>query len=117
MVHDTRTPDSELRDHILAGEVDFRQLMSSTLEGHTIENGETVWQHLSHRIDALLAGEEVVITRFELPDWHPESPCHGGDPGDSFALGADDILRPYESTEPMPPNRGRANGWRGSSSG
>jgi len=108
MAHDTLSSDAQLRDYLLAAAVDFRELMSSTLEGHRIENGETVWEHLSHRVDALLAGAEVTMFgRFELPDWHPESPCHGGDPGDRFALGPDDILRPCESPEPkfVPPNR------------
>jgi hypothetical protein len=110
------TGDPDLRDYLLAEFVDFRELMSSTLEGHTIENGETVWQHLSHRIDALLDGREVTISRFQLPDWHEESPKFGGDPGDRFTLGPDDILRPYESPEPkLKLNRAerRANGWRG----
>ena len=109
--------DAELRDHLLASAVDFRQLMSSTLEGYRIENGETVWQHLSHRVDALLDGKELTFSRYELPDWHPESTVYGGNPADNFELGPDDVLRPYESTESMPPNRGWANGWRGSSSG
>lgn len=112
--------DTQLRDYLLAAAVDFRQLMSSTLEGHTIEGGETVWDHLSGRVDALYAGEEVVISRYELPDWHPKSPKHGGDPGDRFELGSDDILRPYESTEPrFVPNRAqrRAMGQRGRNNG
>lgn len=85
--------DTDLRDHLIAAAVDFRQLMSSTLEEHTIEGGESVWDHLSHRVDALLDGEEITFSRYELPDWHPEAPCHGGNPGDSFTLGPDDVLR------------------------
>ena len=65
--------DTALRDHLLASAVDSAE-MSSTLEGHRIENGETVWEHLSHKVDALLAGEEMEIARYDLPDWHPESP-------------------------------------------
>ena len=87
------TTDSELPDYLLGEFVDFRELMSSTLEGHRIENGETVWQHLSHRIDALLDGREVTVNRYQLPDWHEESPKHGGNPADRFTLGPDDVLR------------------------
>ena len=109
--------DSRLRDYLLGEEVDFRELMSTTLEGHKIENGETVWQHLSHKVDALSAGKAVEFHRFELPDWHPESPKYGGDPCDRFELGPDDVLRPSESKAPkfVPPNRAtrRAMGWRG----
>jgi hypothetical protein len=93
MARDLQDTDSELRDYLLAAAVDFRQLMSTTLEGHKIENGETVWDHLSRRVDALLDGEEVTISRYQLPDWHPQSPKYGGDPTDSFALGPDDVLR------------------------
>jgi hypothetical protein len=108
--------DLKLRDHLLASEVDFRELMSSTLEGHTIEGGESVYDHLSRRVDALLAGEAVVFTRFELPDWHPLSPKYGGDPSDRFVLGPDDVVRSDESPEPrLKLNRAerRAAGWRG----
>ena len=109
--------DTEPRDHLLAAAVDFRQLVSSTLESHTIEGGQTVWEHLSGRVDALLEGREVTFARYELPDWHPLAPCHGGNPSDSFTLGPDDVLRESTSTEPrfVPPNRAtrRAAGWRG----
>ena len=94
------TSDPSLRDYLLGEFVDFREMCSTTLEGYRIENGETVWQHLSRRIDALLDGREVTINRYQLPDWHDESPKHGGDPADRFTLGPDDILRPYESPEP-----------------
>jgi hypothetical protein len=114
--------DSRLRDHLLASAVDFRQLMSTTLEGFTIEGGQSVWDHLSGRVDALLEGKEVTFSRHELPDWHDEAPCHGGDPSDSFTLGPDDVLREATtSTEPrfVPPNRAqrRAMGWRGETNG
>lgn len=112
--HPTSEPD--LRDYLLGELVDFRELCSSTLEGHVIANGETVWEHVSHRIDALLDGRPVTINRYQLPDWHEESPKHGGNPADRFTLGPDDILRPYESPEPKPRlNRAerRAAGWRG----
>ena len=85
--------DTDLRDYLLAAEVDFRQLMSSTLEGCTIEGGESVWDRLSHRIDSLLDGEDVQISRYELPSWHSESTRFGGNPADRFDLGADDVLR------------------------
>ena len=100
MARDLQDADAQLRDHLLASAVDFRQLMSSTLEGYTIENGETVWEHLSHRVDALLDGEEVTISRYLLPDWHPQSPKYGGNPGDNFVLGCDDVLRPVGRPTP-----------------
>jgi hypothetical protein len=96
VAHDTRTPDSELRDHFVALYVDLRELFSRTLPDDRTESGESVWEIWSPIVDALLAGESVVVARYELPDWHPESPKRGGDPGDRFELGSDDILRPYE---------------------
>lgn len=93
MAHSKQNADTQLRDYLLAAEVDFRQTMSATLEGHRIENGETVFEHLSHKVDALLDGEAVEFSRFELPAWHPEATCHGGHPSDRFELGADDVLR------------------------
>ena len=88
--------DSGVRDHLIAEAVDFRQLMSSTLEGHRIENGETVWDHLSHRVDALLEGKAITFSRYELPPGHPMAPPHGGHPTDSLELGADDVVRAAE---------------------
>jgi hypothetical protein len=85
--------DSQLRGLLLESAVDFRQTMSAALEGQTIENGETVWDHLSRRVDALLADEAVVFRRYEFPDEHPLSPKYGGDPTDLFELGPDDVVR------------------------
>jgi hypothetical protein len=99
--------DSTVRDHLIAEAVDFRTLMSSTLKGHKIENGETVWDHLSHRVDALLEGKAITFHRYELPDGHPMEAPHGGRPNDLLEIGEDDVVRPYESAEPQfaPPNR------------
>lgn len=105
--------DSALRDHILAGYVDFRETMSNTLEGYLIENGESVWQHLSHRIDALLEGKPLSISRGDLPDSHPESCANtGGSPDDKFVLGPDDVLRPDDSGHAFVPPRRPVGDWR-----
>ena len=106
--------DAKVRDHLLETAVDFRQLCSTTLEGYTIEGGQTVWDHLSGRVDALMEGREVLLSRDDLPAWHPESTRHGGRPDDRFTLGPDDVLRPYESPR-FTPNRAqrRTDGWRG----
>ena len=103
--------DTRLRDHLLASAVDFRELMSSTLEGFTIEGGQSVWDHLSGRVNALMDDQEVLVSRDDLPDWHPESTRYGGRPDDRFVLGCDDVLRPYEPPRFTPSKR--ADGWRG----
>jgi hypothetical protein len=66
------------------------------------------------RIDALYEGRAVLVSRFELPDWHPMNPKYGGDPADHFELGEDDVLRPHEGPK-LKLNRAqrRAAGWRG----
>jgi hypothetical protein len=114
MAHSVEDSDSKVRDYLLETAVDFRQLCSTTLEGYTIEGGQSVWDHLSGRVDALMDGREVLLSRDDLPLWHPESTVHGGRPDDRFVLGADDVLRPYEPPR-FTPNRAqrRANGWRG----
>jgi hypothetical protein len=88
--------DSTVRDHLIAEAVDFRAMCSKTLEGHKIANGETVWEHLSHLVDALLDGKAITFHRFELPRGHPMAAPHGGHPSDSLVLGEDDVVRPDE---------------------
>ena len=110
--------DSAVRDHLIAEAVDFRARTSSTLQGHKIESGETVWEHLSHKVDALLEGAAITFHRYELPDSHPMGPPHGGNPNDLLVLGEDDVVRPQpREVGPrfVPPNRARrrATGWRG----
>lgn len=85
--------DATVRDHLIAEAVDFRAMCSKTLEGHKIENGETVWEHLSHKVDALLEGKAITFHRFELPRNHPMAPPHGGDPNDLLQIGEDDVVR------------------------
>jgi len=90
--------DSAVRDYLLGDAVDFRAMCSKTLEGHKIANGETVWEHLSYRIDALLDGKAITFHRHELPPGHPMSAPHGGHPCDSLELGADDVVRERQRT-------------------
>ena len=52
MAHDTFAADAKLRDYLHASAVDFRQLMSDTLEGHRIENGETVLEGTAAELSA-----------------------------------------------------------------
>ena len=60
-------------------------------------------------------GRAVEISRYELPDWHSESPKYGGDPGNRFVLDVDDVLRPAPESPRVLPNRAqrRAMGQRG----
>ena len=50
-----------------------------------------LWQAFSGDVERLVAGEEVLIHRYDLPDWHPERDA--GLPGDYLILGVDDVLR------------------------
>jgi hypothetical protein len=96
MAHDIQSADAQLRGYLHAELSDF----VSTYENIALAGGDTelaVYTRKSFqpRLDALLTGEEVpLICRYELPDWHGEATCHGGDPGDRFTLGPDDVLRP-----------------------
>jgi hypothetical protein len=54
-----------------------------------------LWQAFGAPVDQLAAGEEVLIHRYDLPDWHPERDA--GLPGDYIVFGADDVLRPFEA--------------------
>src|ERR1700742_4368389 len=97
--------DSAVGDHLIAEAVDFRALMSNTLKGHKIENGETVWDHLSHKVEALLEGKAITFHRFELPDGHPMEAPHGGNPNDLLEIGEDNGVRPAAGPQFIPPNR------------
>src|SRR5262249_49977027 len=56
------------------------------------------------------AGDEVMIHRFELPDWHPWAACHGaGGPADLLELGPDDVVRPVPSHQGGSVRRSTAN--------
>jgi hypothetical protein len=96
MAHDIQTADAQLRSYLHAELSDF----VATYEGIALAGGDTelaayTRKSFQPRLDALLSGAEVPsISRYELPDWHPESPVHGhGDPGDRFTLGPDDVVR------------------------
>jgi hypothetical protein len=91
--------DTQLRDHLIANAVDFREMYGRKDIGKTAD-GRTAWDILSGKVDALLEGKAITFHRFELPDWHPESTLYGGRPDDSFTLGPDDILRPEEPSAP-----------------
>lgn len=58
----------------------------------TPELDAALWEAFSGDVDGLAAGEEVLIHRYDLPDWHPERDA--GLPGDYLVFGADDVLRP-----------------------
>jgi hypothetical protein len=82
--------DAAVRTYVLEAEIDFRALMSKTLDGYTI--GDTsVFDHLSGRVNVLLDGGEVEVHRFELPDDHPAR--FRGNPCDYVVLGSDDVVR------------------------
>ena len=107
--------DSRVRDYIHAETVDIVQ----SWENNALNDGDTkfaryiqkCWQP---RIDALYEGRAVLISRYELPLWHPMSTKYGGDPADHLELGPDDVLRPYVSLK-LKLNRAdrRAGGQRG----
>jgi hypothetical protein len=123
VAHDIQSADAELRGYLHAELADFVE----TYVNIALASGDTelaTYTQRSHqmRLDARLEGREVrFINRSDLPDWHPESPKHGGDPDDRFSLGPDDVLRPEETKAPKlrPPNRAqrRAMGWRGETNG
>jgi hypothetical protein len=104
MARSVERHDADVRDHLLVDAAEFRKTMSTTLAGFQLDNGGSVWDLLSHRVDALLDGRQVELSRYELPDWQTES--RAGRPDDRFVLGADDVLRPVEqSSHFVPPNR------------
>ena len=85
--------DEDVRRDLLADAVEFRRLMSATLEGYLVGGTQTVWDHLTGPVDALLENKPIEVPRYKLPDWCGESCRYGGRPYDRFVLGSDDILR------------------------
>ena len=111
--------NAQLRDFLCAQLCDFVQLYESKArrDGDTLLATEVRRVH-QRKLDALLDGEEVDgIHRFDLPDWHPESPVYGGSPSDDFTLTVDDVLileEPAPPPRPLPNRKERrAAGWRG----
>jgi len=107
--------DGKLRGYLHASYADLRELFSSTLPDDRKADGRSVWEIWTPVCDALLEGRAIEISRYELPDWHLESPKHGGNPHDRFVLDADDVLRPAPELPKVTPNRAtrRAIGQRG----
>ena len=86
--------DSRVRDHLIAWYVDLRQMfVNIALKGSDEELARYTRAHWTPMIDALLGGEAVTFSRYELPSDHPQAPPHGGHPSDLLTLGADDVLR------------------------
>ena len=86
--------ESTLRDYLLAVYVDLRQLFTNTLAKDSAESGQYAWDQWTPLIDALLDGEAITFSRYELPPDHPQAAPHGGAPTDRLELGGDDVLRP-----------------------
>ena len=53
--------DEDVRTYLLADAVEFRRLMSTTLQGYTIEGGQSVWDCLTTPVDALLENKEIEV--------------------------------------------------------
>jgi hypothetical protein len=95
MVHSKQHADSMLRDHLIATYCDLRQMFVNTARtGKDTELESYTMAQWTPLINALLDGEAVTFSRFELPADHPQAPPHGGHPCDTLELGADDVLRP-----------------------
>jgi hypothetical protein len=87
--------ESALRDHLIALYVDLRQTFVNTARNGSDEELERcVQSEWTPMINALLDGEAITFSRFELPPDHPQAAPHGGNPTDTLELGADDVLRP-----------------------
>jgi hypothetical protein len=105
--------DARLRNYLHAELADF----VATYVNIALASGDTkLVDHtrklFQPRLDALLEGREVrSINRYDLLDWHNESPkLSRRHPLDKFSLGPDDVLRPAdEPTGPrfVPPNRAK----------
>lgn len=125
MAYSVEKPDADLRGYLHGWLADFvERTVNNALRDEDPEFADYARKVHQPRLDALLEGREVKhISRGNLPDWHPESPLYGGDPGDYFTLSAepDDVLTRDESKSLafVPPNRAerRAAGWRGSWNG
>jgi hypothetical protein len=86
--------DSALRRHLIELRSELRMLFTDTLlDGPDgAQWGEYAWTECSKGVDPLVAGEAVLVHRYELPDGHPQ--LMAGHPSDYLVLGADDVLRP-----------------------
>ncbi len=89
-------PDAEpeLRDYLIAHFCDRRQTYVNTARRGSDEELERyVRAEWTPLIDALLDGKAIKISRFQLPEDHPQAPPDGGHPTDPLVFGADDVLR------------------------
>ena len=77
-------------------------LFTDTLLGESPEWGEYAYRECSKGVDPLVAGEAVLVNRYELPDGHPLAAPAGGHPCDWLELGADDVLRLADRSESQP---------------
>jgi hypothetical protein len=94
-----------LRVHLLAGAVEFRELVAHPVcpgqNGQPVlnENGELrryplnaeLWAALSPAVDGLADGHAYRFPRGDLPDGHPAHSMGGA--YEVLELGADDVLR------------------------
>ena len=109
--------EPELREYLRDWEEGFMVRSVATLMAHSAESGQYALNELAPRVDALANGLEVGhIHAWLLPDGHWARKL-GLDR--DWRLGADNVLRPEESSPPGPKfkppgNRAqrRANGWR-----
>jgi hypothetical protein len=60
------------------------------------ELDEALWQAFGAPVDQLAGGGEYTFHRYSLPSGHPAR--HEGNLHDYLVLGADDVLRPYDSS-------------------
>ena len=86
--------DAGLREYLIAYRGELRTMFVDTMLGDGPESGKYAWTELSKGVDPLLAGEAVLVHRYELPEGHPLAMA--GHPSDYLVLGADDVLRPDE---------------------
>jgi hypothetical protein len=92
----SRTPgaDSSLRDYLIEQATDFRRLICTTaVDGDDRDLAEYASEHLSRPVDRLAAGAAVSLHRYQLPDEHPMSPAHCGDPCGRLTLDEHDVLQ------------------------
>ncbi len=86
--------DAALRKHLIALRTELRMLFTDTLLGESPEWGEYAYRECSKGVDPLVAGEAVLVRRYELPVGHALAAPAAGHPTDWLELGADDALRP-----------------------
>ncbi len=93
--------ESAVRAYLIEQRSEFRNLMARTLLEDSANSAEFAFAECSKAVDPLIAGAAVRLRRYELPDGHPMGPPHGGHPCDTLELGADDVLRPTPSYQPV----------------